>query len=134
MGVGSSVALRLLVDADLEAPHVPEKVLVAAVLEMAFRDLECDIPILYKQAIRWFLYQKKRTRKTSYFYFKDCCEYLDLSDWQIKFLIDRATEKEFKTYRKEKVVGPRTGPSNVPAHPIHPAYSAFKKRIRVVRY
>lgn len=85
-----------ILESAVEVYHtVPEKVLLAAVLEMSVRDLlYSKSPELIKASVNWILYEWRVKSKTPCFDFLYLTEQLDLSESQIKFLVDAARQAE----------------------------------------
>lgn len=82
---------------------LPEKTLLAAVLQRAVRDLGSPFPLKdKKEVISWFKFKGPKKKEASCFYFKDCVDILELSSWQIKLIFDyiehlETSHGEFKT-------------------------------------
>ena len=81
--------------------YVPEKGLLAGVLELAVRDLSSCVGnwSLRKDAFKWIL--SKAKPKQFSFTFKFVVSALDLTEVEIKFIIDKAlkSREEYKTFR-----------------------------------
>lgn len=69
-------------DDDSYSQEIPERTLLAAVLDRAVKDLSAKEPILVQRdAIVWFLSKKKHDKCFNY---QDCIEVFKLGDGQIK--------------------------------------------------
>lgn len=85
-------------DIDFSASYIPERGLLAGVLERAYRDLINTTYIVdqadKRDAVCWFL--KKQAEDPEFLSFQFVCAHLELSSERINFLV-----KEAKRVRKE---------------------------------
>lgn len=84
-------------DATCYSSHtIPEKTLLAAILERAVRDLTESVPIEdTKAAIKWFNRRTMASFKTRIgFSFRDCVEMLEISGEQENFLLEKVRHAE----------------------------------------
>jgi hypothetical protein len=85
----------------LTSVYVPEKGLLAGILELAVRDLSSCVGnwSLRKEAFKWIL--SKRSESKLSFTFKTVVTSLDLTDSQINYIINKAlkSKEEYKAFR-----------------------------------
>lgn len=106
-------------------PSIPEKKLLAAVLELAVRELYSKRSLQYcKRAASWFL-NNTIEDKDPRFSFLCCVEYLGLSVWEVRQLMEKASEID----KAPLNVGPMR---NRRQEDLPPTYSGNRKyRLRV---
>lgn len=106
-------------------PSIPEKKLLAAILELAVRELYSKRSLQYcKRAASWFI-NNTPDDKDPRFSFLSCVDHLNLSSWDVRRLIEKAIEVD----RQPLVKGARR---NRRTEDLPPEYCANRKyRMRV---
>lgn len=128
-----------------QADIVPERTLVAAILELAIRDLISDkiTNVERRNVIAWFLYNGPRVRDNNPgFYFKDIAELLELSGKQLNLIFEYVRRVQDRYGRRRASESMSEGETSrarncklaerewIPSAP----YTAIQRRRRVVRY